>query len=240
MKKFLNSNLFLIALIIIIICYIISFISTDVVLSDEVYNKYLNEKFETKYNDFKDLDLDLSDFEDELQEFEQNAAETNTYGWDYLYIDLIAILVPMLIVVFGFSGTFLILLLFHKRLHIIKFSHLLKASFLSYVLFYFTEIISAIYFLIFNNSYQLNDIQSFSSKFTFSTFFVKEETSTWLWKIVSQTDFVFFLFPLFVVLLIKVFYANFKLSLLLRYSYISYLIVFVFYNTVFWYLFDLF
>ena len=43
MKRLLESNLFLIAFAVIIICYLVSFISNDVVLSDKVYQKYLDE-----------------------------------------------------------------------------------------------------------------------------------------------------------------------------------------------------
>lgn len=239
MKRLLDSNTFLIILLVITICYIISFISTDIVVSDKIYTKHLNDKFEAKYNDFKNLDIDLADFEDELKEFEQNIEETNSYGWDYLYIDLVSILTPMFFVIFGFSGTFLVMLLFHKKFHVITFNHLLKASFISYLVFYATEIISAIYFLIFSKNYDLYDVQSFSKMFSFRLFFIEEETSTWLWKIVSQTEFAFFIFPLFVGLSLKVLYSKFKVYNLLAYSYLSYLSVFVFYNTVFWYLFDL-
>ncbi len=71
MKKLLESNIFLIALAIVIICYLITFISNDVVLNDKVYQRYLDEKYEEKYNEYKDLDIDLSEFEDELNQFEQ-------------------------------------------------------------------------------------------------------------------------------------------------------------------------
>ena len=80
MKKLLDSNVFLIAFFVIIICYLISFISTDVVLSDKIYKKHLDEKYETKYNEFKELDIDLAEFEDELKQFEQNDEETDSYG----------------------------------------------------------------------------------------------------------------------------------------------------------------
>ena len=161
MKKLLDTNLFLITLFVVIFCYIISFISTDVVLSDKIYQKYLNEKYENKYNEYKDLDIDLSEFEDELKQFEQDAEDTNSYGWDYLYIDLVAITVPLFLVVLGFSGAFLVLILFHKKLHIIKFTAVLKATLLSFMVFYIPEIISAFYFLIFKKNYELKDIKEF-------------------------------------------------------------------------------
>ena len=68
MKNFLESNLFLIALLVVSLSYLISFISTDVVMSDKVYQKFLDEKYETKYNEYKELDVDLSEFE-ELKEW---------------------------------------------------------------------------------------------------------------------------------------------------------------------------
>lgn len=239
MKKLLKSNVFLIAFLVIVFYFILSFISTDIVLSDEIYLKFLDEKYDTKYNEYKDLDIDLTEFEDELKQFEYDTEETTTYGWDYLYIDVIAIIVPLLLVVLGFSATFLILILFHKRLHIIKFVSIVKVSLISYVVFYLPEIISAIYFLLFKINYEMADIQNFGSYFKISKLFDKENTSQWLWDLVSETGFVYFLFPLLVALLLKVMYKIFNIGMLTGYSYIAYAIVFVLYNTVFWYLFDL-
>ena len=239
MRKFLGSSLLLIGLLVIIVCYTVSFVSNDVVLSDKVYQKYLDEKYETKYNEYKDLDVDLSEFEDELKQFEQSADVDSGYGWDELYIDSIFIFVPLVLVTLGFSATFLILILFHKRLHILKYVNILKASLIAFLVFYLPEIISAIYFLIFKKSYELKDIHSFESYFRFSKFFDKSNTPKWLWHIVSETGFVHLLFPLISGLLLGVIYKDFKKDTLIAYSYLAYLIVFVFYNTVFWYLFDL-
>ena len=238
MRKLLESNILLIALLVIIVSYLISFISHDVVLSDKIYQIYLDEKNETKYNEYKDLDIDLSEFEDELKQFEQSA-DDSSYGWDAFYIDSLFVLIPLLLVVLGYSATYLILILFHKRLHIIKFLNILKTSLIAFIVFYIPEIISAIYFLAFKESYELKDIHSFESYFRFSVFFDKKNTSKWLWDIVNESGFVYLLFPLITGLLLSVIYKNFKARTLISYSFLAYLIVFVFYNTVFWYLFDL-
>ena len=239
MKKLLDSNIFLIALLVMVFYFIISFISTDIVLSDEIYLKYLDDKYDTKYNEYKDLDIDLTEFEDELKQFEYDAEETTTYGWDYLYIDSIAIIVPLLLVVLSFSATFLILILFHKRLHIIKFVSIVKVALISYVVFYLPEIISAIYFLVFKRNYEMANIKNFGSYFKISKLFNKESTPQWLWGLVSETGFVYLIFPLLVALLLRIMYKNFKTNTLIGYSYLTYAIVFLLYNTVFWYLFDL-
>ncbi|MFV0540412.1 MAG: hypothetical protein ACK5MZ_04125 [Aestuariibaculum sp.] len=238
MKKILKSNIFLVILLVMVCCFIISFISTDVVLSDKVYQRYLDEKYEEKYNEYKDLDIDLSEFEDELKQFEQTS-EDSSYGWDTLYIDAQFIFIPLLIVTLGFSGTFLVLILFHKTLYKIRYLDILKASLLSYIVFYIPIIISACYFLIFNKTYELKDIHEFESYFSLSKLFTQTNTPKWLWDIVSQTDFTYFLYPLLVVLLLTTLYKEYKKPLLIGYSYLTYIIVFVFYNTVFWYLFDL-
>lgn len=78
MIKILKSNLLLIAISVTIICYFISFLSNDIVLTDKIYQKFLDEKYEEKYNEFKDLDVDLADFEDELRKFEQTT-ENKSY-----------------------------------------------------------------------------------------------------------------------------------------------------------------
>lgn len=239
MKKILSSNVLLITLLVFIVCFLISYISTDVVLSDQVYNKYLDEKYEAKYNEFKDLDIDLSEFEEELSQFESNEDDDTSYGWDYFYIDSIAISVPLLLVVLGFSATFLLLILFHKRLNTINFLHITKTSLIAFLVFYIPEIISAIYFLIFKKDYEMVDIRNFDQYFKFSNFFEKESTPQWLWDIVSETGFIYILFPLVVGLLLSLLYGNLKKITLISYSYLAYAIVFIFYNTVFWYLFDL-
>jgi hypothetical protein len=239
MNKILKSNVFLIALSTIVICFLISFLSNDIVLSDKVYQKYLDEKHEEKYNEYKDLDVDLSDFEDELKRFEQTTAEDSGYGWDEFYIDSIFVIVPLLLVAFGFSGTFLILILFNKKLHIIKYLDILKATLIAFIVFYLPEVISAVYFLIFKKNYELKDIHNFESYFGLSKFFNKDSMPQWLWDIVSQTGFVYLIFPLLVALLLGIMYKNFKTSALIGYSYLTYAIVFLLYNTVFWYLFDL-
>jgi hypothetical protein len=143
------------------------------------------------------------------------------------------------LVVLGFSCPFLVLLPFHKKLHIIKFVSLLKASLLSFIIFYIPETLSAIYFLIFKRNYELKDIHNFESFFSLSKLFDNKQTPNWLWDIVAETGFVYFVFPLLVAIFLYVMYKNFKLKSLIGYSYLTYGIVFIFYNTVFWYLFDL-
>ncbi len=238
MKKLLESNIFLIALAIVIICYLITFISNDVVLSDKVYQRYLDEKYEEKYNEYKDLDIDLSEFEDELNQFEQTADESS-YDWEAFYIDSLLVLVPLLLVTISFSATFLILVLFHKRLNILKYLDILKVSLVAFIIFYLPEVTSAIYFLLFNKNYEFEDIQNFESYFNLSKFFDKDNTPRWLWDIVTEIGFVYLLFPLISGLLLSVIYSKFRKGTLIGYSYLAYFIIFVFYNTIFWYLFDL-
>jgi len=238
MKKILDSHVLLIALLVIVFCYLVSFIATDVLISDKVYQQFLNQKYEVKYNEYKDLDVDLSEFEDELKQFE-TSAEESSYGWDTFYIDFLFIMVPLLLVVLGFSGVFLVLILFHKKLNRIKYTALIKMSLLSYILFYIPEIISSIYFLGFNKDYQMKEIGNFESYFFVGKLFDKKNVPSWFWEMVSETGFLYLLFPLCAALMLYVLYKNFKLPLLIGYSYASYFIVFVFYNTVFWYLFDL-
>ncbi len=237
-EKILDSNVFLIALLIIIFSYLISFIATDVVMSDKIYQKHLDEKYETKYNEYKELDIDLSEFEEELKQFEAPAGDSS-YGWDTFYVDSMFVLIPMLLVVLGFSATFLVIILFHKKLHIIKFSTIIKAALLGYIVFEIPKICSAIYFLTFKQHYELKDIKQFESYFSLSKLFTKENTSSWLWGVVSETGFLYFLFPLFIALLLDLKYTNLKKNTLIGYSYLTYFIIFTFYNTLFWYLFDL-
>ena len=238
MKKILSSNIFLIAFLVITISYLITLISNEVVLNDKVYKKYLDEKYETKYDEYKDLDIDLSEFEDELARFEQNPQDSS-YDWELFYVDAMLVIVPFILVVIGFSITFLILILFHKRLHVVKYLDLLKASLISYLVFYIPDILSAINFLIYKKSYEFNDIGIFENYFKFSVFFNKENIQKWLWDIVNETGIVYLFFPLIVGFFLSLMYNNFKKSTLIGYSYLAYLIVFIFYNTVFWYLFDL-
>ena len=47
--------------------YLISFISTDVIVNDKIYQKYLDDKYETKYNEYKTLDVALSEFEEKIK-----------------------------------------------------------------------------------------------------------------------------------------------------------------------------
>ena len=239
MRKFLESNVVLIFLVIFGVCFLLSYISTDVILSDEIYLKFLDEKYETKYNEYKDLDIDLSDFEEELSKFEYSDEEITTYGWDFFYVDSISILVPLLILVLGFSFTFLTLTLFHKKFHIVKYLKILKTSLVAFMVFYLPELISAIRFLLFKRDYDYEDLKEFQNYFKISIFFEEKSTPKWLWDIVSQTDFTYLLYPFIVGLLLGIIYKNFGRVKLIGYSYLAYLIVFIFYHTVFWYLFDL-
>lgn len=239
MENLLKSKFYLIGISVILLCYLISFISHDVVMNDKVYQKHLDDKYEAKYNEYKDLDIDLSEFENELKKFEQSTTENNNYDWGDFYVDSIFIVIPLLLVSLGFSATFLIIILFNKRLYTIKYLDILKVTLISYLVFYLTEIISAIYFLIFKQNYELKDIHSFESFFRINKFFDKNNTSEWLWNIVSGTGFVYLLFPLLVGLLLSIIYKDFKKSILIGYSYLAYFIIFIFYHTVFWYLFDL-
>ena len=147
MSKILNSNTWLLLLLVVITGYTLNFISLDVVMNDNVYQKYLNKKYEKKYNEYKDLDVDLSEFKDELAAFDQQSADVdNSYGWDYFYIDTLVVLIPLLIVVFGYSCLLLLFFLFHKTLNTVKYLVILKVTILSYILFYIPKMLSNIYF----------------------------------------------------------------------------------------------
>lgn len=239
MKKFLQSNIFLIAILVLLFSYIISFISFDVVLNDKVYQTYLDTQYETKYDEYKGLDLDLSEFEEELKQFEQ-PEQKNSYNLESFYIDSLFILIPLCLVTLGFSATFLVVILFHKSLNVLKYLDILKTSLIAYLLFYVTEIISSMYFLIFKRDYILEDISAFEKYFSLRILFNKDSTPSWLWDIITEMEFIYFAYPLSVGLLLGLIYKQLKTWSLIGYSYLAYLLVLVFYNTVFWYLFDLF
>ncbi len=114
MENLLKSKFYLIGISVILLCYLISFISHDVVMNDKVYQKHLDDKYEAKYNEYKDLDIDLSEFENELKKFEQSTTENNNYDWGDFYVDSIFIVIPLLLVSLGFSATFLIIILFNN------------------------------------------------------------------------------------------------------------------------------
>ncbi|WP_298951977.1 hypothetical protein [uncultured Nonlabens sp.] len=239
MTRFLKSHVLLIALMVAILCFILSYLSTDVVLNDQVYQEFLDEKYEAKYDEYQDLDIDLSEFEEELAAFEQDVEETS-YGWDELYVDALFIFIPLLLVVVGYSCTYLVLILFHERLNIIKYASLLKVTLTSFLVFYIPELLATIYFVIFKSDYKMEDIRHFDNYFQMSSWFEKENVPAWLWNIVAETSWVYILFPLLVGLLLRLLYKQFTALQLIGYSYLAYLIVFIFYNTIFWYLFDLF
>jgi len=237
MKRILESKVILLLLVVILLGYIINFINLDVVINDTVWQQHLNEKYDKKYNEYKEFDLDLSEFEDELKEFEEQSVEDTSYGWDYFYVDTLAIVVPLLIVVFGFSCIVLILFLFHKTFTTIKYIIILKATTIAYVLFYIPDIVSNIYFLVFKRDYKMEDIQNFGSVFNTTSFFEKEQFPLWLWTAITDFQLIYILFPVLVALGIKIMYKQFSMGLLLGYCYIAYLIAFVFYEIIMWYIF---
>ncbi|MCV6628674.1 MAG: hypothetical protein OIF50_02320 [Flavobacteriaceae bacterium] len=239
MRNLLNSNIFLIAFAVVLICFLISFISNDVVLNDKVYHQFLNEKYEHKYNEYKDLDIELLEFEKELKQFEQDSEDINQYSWDAFYVDSIFVLVPLIIFVLSYSATFLIMVLFHKDLYSIKFIQILKTSILSFLVFYIPEIVSSVYFLVFDKNYNLNDLNYFESHFRLNVFFKDNDIPKYLFEVLSQTGFEYFLFPLCSGLMLSILYKNLKCSLIIGYSFFAYFILYIFYNTIIWYLFDL-
>ena len=238
MKKFLASNVLLIGVLMIVIGYLMTYLTFDIVFNDKIYQRHLSEIYDKKYSEYKDLDIDLSEFQDELNQFEESTAET-VYDLESFYIDSLFVLIPLLGLSLGFSGVFLVLILFHKKLHKVRYPDILKTSLFSYSIFYLPDVVSAIYFLIFKREYELKDIKNFDNYFFISEFFSEASTPNWLWEILSETGFHYFLFPLLVAMLLKSIYKQFNLELLTAYSYLTYLVVFIFYNTIFWYLFDL-
>jgi hypothetical protein len=237
MKRVLENKVILLLLVVILLGYIIDFVALDVVINDTVWKQHLNEKYDKKYNEFKEFDLDLSEFEDELKEFEQQSEQENSYDWGSFYVDTLAIVVPLLVVIFGFSCIVLIFFLFHKTLTTIKYVIILKASTVAYVLFYIPDIVSNIYFLIFKRDYKMKDIQNFGGFFNTSSLFKKEQFSPWLWTAITDFQLIYILFPALVALGIKIMYKQFSMGLLLGYCYMAYLIAFVFYEIIMWYIF---
>lgn len=237
MNKVLKSSIFFVGLIVVLICYALSYVSSDLVLSDKVYGKYLDQQYQLKYYEYKQLDLDLSDFEDELAQFD--STNVSEYDWESFYIDSIFILAPMFILLLGYSCTFLITILFHKNLQHIKFGAIIKCTLLAYPVFYLIELLSAFYFLPYNIEYRYEEIVEFQNFFYVKNLFEENGIFSWLRKILAETNYFYFVFPLVVALLLKVMYPNLKKIEIIGNAYLAYTIIFLFYNTVFWYLFDL-
>lgn len=238
MKKVLESKTSLLLIVVILLGYIINFIALDVVSNDTVWQQHLNEKYDKKYNEFKEFDLDLSEFEDELKEFEQQSEDVDeSYGWDYFYVDTLFVVVPLLVVGFGYSCVLLLLFLFHKSLSGINYIIILKSTIVAYILFYIPDIISNIYFLIFKKNYTFEDIQNFNSYFSTSSFFEKKNLPIWLWTVIDDFQLIYIIFPALVALGLKIIYKQFAVGLLLAYCYLAYIISFVFYQIIMWYIF---
>lgn len=237
MRKLIESKWWLLLIVLVLTGYFLNFLDLDVVKNDNVWQEYLNEKYEKKYNEFKDLDLDLSEFEEELKEFEPSENQDNSYGWDYFYIDSLNVLVPILVVIFGYSCLLLIFFLFHSNYNIISYKYILKASTIAYFIFYIPEIISNIYFIVFKRNYKIEDVKQFSSAFYTSTYFNKDKLPSWLWAVITDFQFIYIVFPFLVAVCLKFRYKDFSLSLLAGYCYAAYLIAFIFYEILLWYLF---
>ncbi len=237
MRRFLASNVFLIGVLMIVIGYLMTYLTFDIVINDKVYQHYLSEN-DKKYNEYKDLYIDLSEFQDELDQFEDSTVKS-AYDLETFYYDSLFVLIPLLGVSLGFSGVFLVFILYHKKLHKIRFPDILKTSLFSFIIFHLPDVVSAIYFLVFKREYGLNDIDKLEDHFYVNKLFSETNTPGWLWEILSETGFHYVLFPIFVAVLLKIMYKQFSLKLLTAYSYLTYLIVFIFYNTIFWNLFDL-
>ena len=238
MKKILKSNVWLLLIVVTLLGYMLNFVALDVVKNDTLWQQHLNEKYETKYNEYKEFDIDLFEFEEELKEFEQQSADEDTsYGWDYFYVDTLFVFVPLLVISFGYSCTLLILFLFHKTLNLIKYLFILKATLVAYLLFYIPELSSNTYFLVFREDYTIENINSFNKIFKFSTYFSKERYPPWLWTVISDFQWIYILFPALVTLGVKLIYKQFSISLLALYSYIAYFISFVFYEIIMWYIY---
>lgn len=238
MKKIFETNVWLLLVVVMLLGYMLNFIALDVVKNQTIWQQHLNEKYEKKYNEYKEFDLNLSEFEDELKEYEQQATEeNNAYGWDYFYIDSLLVVVPLIVVSFGFSCAVLLLFLFHKSFSVISYLVILKATILAYLLFFIPEIISNIYFLVFKTNYNFEQVEEFNKYFATSSFFSKEKYPPWLWTTITDFQLVYILFPALVALGIKVVYKQFSISLLLVYCYLAYLISFVFYEIIMWYIF---
>jgi len=237
MKNILETKAILLVLLVILLGYLINFIALDVVINDTLWEQHLNEKYNKKYDEYKEFDLDLSEFEDELNEFEQQNVEEDSYDLDTFYIDTLSVVTPFLVVVLGFSCLLLLLFLFHGTLNKIKYLIIFKITSLSYLLFYVPDIISNLKFLVFDRNYEIKDIQKFNGYFKTSSFFEKESLPDWLWTTITDFNLIYILFPALIAVLIKIVYKQFSINLLLIYTYLTYFIAFVFYEIIMWYIF---
>ncbi len=238
MGKILKSNSLLLFLFVLLLGYFIYFISIDVVANETLYNEYLTEKFEKKYKEYKDVDIELEEFKDELEEFEQKTInESWGYSWDDFYIDSIHVLLPLIVVVLGFTCILLTLFLFHKLLNQITFLSILNSTVLAYMVFYVPDIIASIYFLIFNRDYKFQDIGKFENNFRLSQFFDKEVLPSWLYTAISDFQLIYILYPLLVAFFIKFLYKSYSFRLLVAYVYVAYFVSFILMELILWYLF---
>jgi len=239
MKRILKLNTWLLLLSVIILGYVFNYIDLDVVSNTIVLQRYKDINYAKKYNDYKEYGIDISEFQDDIKKIDKDLqVPEQTYTWDDFYIDtLFFVLVPTLIVVFGFSCLFFLFSFVLIKFKSIKYLDILKVTVLSYLLFYIPTVIEIIYFLILKTNYTFNDIKTFNNFFYTSLLFDRQQLVAWQWTVISDFNFIYIIFPALIAIGIKALYKQFSMGLLLAYSYITYLIAFVLYEIIMWYFF---
>ena len=162
-QSLLHANTFIIIFAFLTLAYSIDIIDTDYVRNDKVLHEFLEKKEEQKYNEYDEY---IADFEDDLKELD--LPEEKTYNWEDFSIDAAFVIIPFLVACLGFSIVIFITFQFYDITKTIRFTHILKASTIAYLVFYIKDIVSSIWFLAIKREYVFEDIQSFYSKTNFS------------------------------------------------------------------------
>ncbi|MFA8435691.1 MAG: hypothetical protein ACEPOZ_14320 [Marinifilaceae bacterium] len=234
LKSILRTKTIYIFLSLFAITFLCDFTYYQYVTTDQISRKY-QEKIQAKqeaeiYNEYDEY---LADFKNDLAEIELEETPTETYSWDYFYVDIVYSSILCTIICLGLS--FLIFLGFHftHEYSAIPFGKLFKATLFAYIIFPLSTLFNCIWFKLIQTDYQMEDIQQINRYLNPSVqSFLESPKEYHLYNFLfSDINLQSILFLLLIPLLLKGI-SEFKYTALLKRMLIPFLVFFITYQII--------
>lgn len=225
MQMLLKKNSLMLALSVLLLGTVLYYLSYYVVETDTLWEKYQDQRFQKEYK-VNPIDVDLVEFNGELEKFEEQAVTSNIedYKWtevDFIYYFYVFLL--YLLIIIGVVS-FLLYLLFRHLGKQIPFLQIFNATVLAFTIFYVPYFIKIFYFLVVEQNYTFQDVLEFENMISIRQFFDKETLPQWFSIIAFELKLICVLFPLLLAYFVRIINKSVSLYLLVIYSYMFYFV----------------
>jgi hypothetical protein len=155
LKSVTEANGWLVFLLFCLVIWLFAFINDEFVVTEELYNQYIQSQMNEKYEDYEAI---ASEFEDDITQ----SLDDSQFDWKENLFDFSIIVIQNIIQLSLISAFLFVALTILQYTDYISFGQLFKIVLISEFIFFIPKTIKYVWFIIHSNSYSLEDVKTFS------------------------------------------------------------------------------